>query len=324
MRCGRNVRGSPRSNRSRLVPSLRARVYTVDEEIWEQLGLTPIEGRRLPRGVYRWKFEKPGYVTAESLSADYPPGSVRVKFVKSVELDRERDAPRDMVRVRPLAPGWFWGISNRGINIPPFWMDRFEVTNRRFKQFVAEDGYRRRDVWEHPFEQDGKALTWEEALAKFVDTTGQPGPATWAHGSYPDGEEDFPVRGISWYEAAAFAKFEGKSLPTIYHWNGASGRLFMAEEIVSRSNFGSAGPARVGSYPGLSHCGAYDMGGNVKEWCWNSAGDGQRYILGGAWDDRKYMFVMQDARAPMDRANNVGFRCVMELPGQQPPAGCIR
>jgi serine/threonine protein kinase len=290
-----------------------------DEGHWVQLGLTPIEGRRLPRGSYRWRFEKAGYVAAESLSADYPPGSVRAMLRMSVQLDREGAALRDMVRVRPLAPGWFWGISNRGINIPPFWMDRFEVTNQLFKQFVAEEGYRRKDLWEHAFEKDGKSLTWEEAMAHFVDTTGQPGPSTWAHGSFPVGEDDFPVRGISWYEAAAFAKFAGKNLPTIYHWNGASGRLFMAKEVVSRSNFGSAGPAQVGSYPGLSHCGAYDMGGNVKEWCWNSAGDGQRYILGGAWDDRKYMFVMQDARAPMDRAQNVGFRCVKEFPGQPPP-----
>jgi serine/threonine protein kinase len=289
-----------------------------DTESWVLLGLTPIKEVHVPRGVYRWKFEKPGYATAESLTADHPPGSARVKLDMSMELDRLVDAPRDMVRVRPLAPGWFWGISNRGINIPQFWMDRFEVTNRRFKQFVDQNGYQRKDLWEHTFVKDGKALTWEEAMAHFVDTTGHPGPATWAHGSVPNGDDDFPVCGISWYEAAAFAKFEGKSLPTIYHWNGASGRLFMAEEVVSRSNFGSTGPARVGSYPGLSHCGAYDMGGNVKEWCWNSAGDGQRYILGGAWDDQKYMFVMQDASAPMDRVKNIGFRCVKILPGQEP------
>jgi serine/threonine protein kinase len=289
-----------------------------DTESWVSLGVTPIKEVHVPRGVYRWKFEKPGYVTVESLTADRPPGGVRDKLFISVTLDNDQDAPRDMVRVRPLAPGWFWGISNRNIEIPQFWMDRFEVTNRRFKQFVAKNGYGRKDLWEHAFEKDGKVLTWDEAMAHFVDTTGQPGPSTWSRGTYPDDEDEFPVRGVSWYEAAAFAKFEGKSLPTIYHWNGASGRLFMSEEIVSRSNFESAGPARVGEYPGLSQCGAYDMGGNVKEWCWNSAGDGQRYILGGAWDDRKYVFVMQDARAPIDRVHNVGFRCVKFLSGQEP------
>ncbi|MEX2141936.1 MAG: protein kinase [Pirellulales bacterium] len=294
------------------------------EEIWEQLGLTPIKDRRLARGVYQWKSEKPGYRAAETLTADRPPGSSRLALTLEVDLDAENVAPRDMVRVRPLAPGFFWPagqITKGGISIlPQFWMDRFEVTNRQFKEFVDQHGYRRKEFWEHPFEKNGEALSWEEAVSLFRDTTDRPGPATWVNGTYPEGQDEYPVSGVSWYEAAAFAKFAGKSLPTIYDWNGASGRAFMAEEIMARSNLEGSGPVRVGHYRGLSHCGAYDMAGNVKEWCWNSAGRGRRYLLGAAWDEKNYMFARQgDARAPIEREKNMGFRCVKYLPEQPPP-----
>jgi serine/threonine protein kinase len=288
------------------------------EESWERLGLTPIQDRRLARGIYHWKFEKPGYATAEGLGVDFVNlGTSPVGGTFNVELDAEGVAPPDMVRVRPVATGSFWG--GTFIPIPPFWMDRFEVTNRQFKAFVDQGGYRRREFWEHPFEKGGEVLSWEQAMALFRDTTGRPGPATWMLGSYPDGQDEYPVSGVSWYEAAAFARFAGKSLPTIYHWNGASGRLFLAAQIIPRSNVQGAGPARVGHYRGLTHCGAYDMAGNVKEWCWNSAGGGKRYVLGGAWDEKDYVFNHQDARAPIDREKNTGFRCVKYLPGRDLP-----
>jgi hypothetical protein len=108
-------------------------------------------------------------------------------------------------------------------------------------------------------------------------------------------------------------------LPTIYHWNSASGRLFLAEQIIARSNFGTRGPAQVGEYRGMSHCGLFDMAGNVKEWCLNSAGDGKRYLLGGAWDEQSYMFATQDALPAISRNANIGFRCVKYLPDQPPP-----
>jgi serine/threonine protein kinase/predicted esterase len=289
------------------------------ENSWKRLGVTPINKRRLARGVYHWTFAKRGYATAEGLAAEAPLGPAIAPMGGKirVELDPENVVPPGMVRVDPLAPGFFWkGID---VAIPPFWMDRFEVTNRQFKRFVDEGGYRRKELWEHPFEKDGQAVSWEDAMALFRDTTGRPGPATWVEGSYPAGQDQFPVSGVSWYEAAAFARFAGKSLPTIYHWSGASGRIFVAGEIIARSNVEGTGPAEVGRYRGMSPKGIYDMAGNVKEWCWNSAGDGERYILGGAWDEPDYMFTLQDLRAAIDREKNMGFRCVKYMPAEVPP-----
>src|SRR5206468_6897982 len=142
-----------------------------------------------------------------------------------------------------------------------------------------QGGYQKQEFWEHPFVKDGKLLSWEEAMTEFRDATGRPGPATWELGSYPDGQDEHPVAGVSWYEAAAYAKFAGKSLPTVYHWLAASGHWF-ASEIIPWSNFGATrfagtpGPAKVGQYRGLGLFGTYDMAGHVRERCFNSAGDG--------------------------------------------------
>ena len=78
------------------------------------------------------------------------------------------------------------------------------------------------------------------------------------------------MTGISWYEAAAYAEFAGKSLPTIYHWNRAAGP-FSAAYIVPASNFGGSGILPVGSKQDMSPWGNYDMAGNVKEWIWTEA-----------------------------------------------------
>ena len=53
------------------------------------------------------------------------------------------------------------------------------------------------------------------------------------------------------------------------------------------------------------------MAGNVKEWVWNKV-EGQRYILGGAWNDPVYMAVDDDARPAEDRSDTNGFRCIKE------------
>ena len=55
------------------------------------------------------------------------------------------------------------------------------------------------------------------------------------------------------------------------------------------------------------------MAGNVKEWAWNEAEPGKRYVLGGAWDEPEYLFADRDAQSPFLRAANIGFRCVKYL-----------
>ncbi len=157
-------------------------------------------------------------------------------------------------------------------------------------------------------------------MAQFKDAAGRPGPKDWIEGHYPKGQDDYPVTGISWYEAAAYAEFAGKSLPTIYHWNRAAGPN-AAAFIVPASNFSSGGGSvlPVGSKQGIGPWGTYDMAGNVKEWIWTEAESGKRYVLGGAWDEPNYMFIDPDAQSPFLRVANVGFRCIKYIAPESVP-----
>ena len=111
---------------------------------------------------------------------------------------------------------------------------------------------------------------------------------------------------MSWYEAAAYAVFAGKSLPTVHHWYRAAG-LGRFGDILVVSNFSGKGPAPVGSHGGLGPFGTYDMAGNVKEWC-STETNGRRFLLGGAWNESMDMFADYDAREPFERAPGYGFR----------------
>ena len=261
---------------------------------WFSLGRTPLNGVRIPRGLFRVRVAKAGFQTIEGSGS--PPG-VRYR------LDPVGAVPPGMVRVvgdpDPVRAGLV-AVSE------DYWIDRFEVTNRQFKEFVDQGGYGRRDYWREPFREGGRSVPWEEAIARFRDAIGRPGPATWKSGTYADGQAEFPVGGVSWYEAAAYAAFVGKSLPTIHHWYGAA-RLGRFVGILWVSNFGGKGPAPVGSHDGLGPFGTYDMAGNVKEWCQTETRD-RRFLLGGAWNEPMDMFADYDAKGPFERAPGYGFR----------------
>ena len=157
------------------------------------------------------------------------------------------------------------------VQLGDYLIDRTEVTNRDFKAFLDAGGYRRRELWQHPFVKDGRTLPWEGRIEPFRDRTGRPGPATWESGDYPAGQEDLPVTGVSWYEAAAYAAFVGKSLPNVYQWSARRGPG-PRRRSLRLSNFGEKGLAPVATRDGIGPFGTLDMAGNAKEWCWNSTG----------------------------------------------------
>jgi eukaryotic-like serine/threonine-protein kinase len=283
-----------------------------DTTQWLAVGTTPTDSVRVPIQAWYYRFERPGFRAATFFSARQ--GGAIVPLPKQVQL-RRIDAPdSDMVQVHGgLLSGALQGLEG----VPPvelgdFLIGRYEVTNRQYKVFVDAGGYTKREYWDAQFLRDGKPLRWEDGIRLLTDRSGRIGPATWEAGAPLAGQEDLPVGGVSWYEAMAFARFSGKDLPTLYEWSTAAVPS-SAGWIMPASNFESHGAERGGARRDMSPWGVYDMGGNVREWCYNEDGEGKRYILGGGWSDMSNMFVDAYAQQPLDRNPINGIRLIRRL-----------
>jgi formylglycine-generating enzyme required for sulfatase activity/dienelactone hydrolase/predicted Ser/Thr protein kinase len=287
--------------------------YSASDKPWEFLGKSPLIGFRIPLGPLRWQVKKEGFLTLEAMSDKYQGAflfpSEDVDRPIRFALDKVGTIPAGMVRV----PGGSVSIDVPGsaagqpVQLEDYLIDRFEVTNKEFKKFIDSGGYQDSLYWKQEFVRDGRLMSWKEGMAEFHDRAGRPGPSTWELGDYPEGHGEYPVTGVSWYEALAYAEFVGKVLPTVHHWIHAAG-FSAGDSIVRLSNFGGRGLAPAGGYRGMSPTGAYDMAGNAKEWCWNLSGN-KRYIMGGAWSEPTYMFDNADAQSAFDRSPANGFRC---------------
>ena len=129
----------------------------------------------------------------------------------------------------------------RKVFLEGFYMDRYEVTNRQYKEFVSAAGY-------HP-------------------------PVVWENGNYPEGRGGHPVTDVTWYDANAYCVWAGKRLPTEEEWEkaarGPDGNIYPwgNEFDAKKANIESGDTAPVGSYKDdKSYYGVYDMAGNVMEW----------------------------------------------------------
>ncbi len=276
------------------------KTYSAPNAPWISMGKTPTPFIRVPIALMRFRLTREGYAPLE-VAPDTD--SDTMKF----ELHRPGDVPPRMVTVK----GGSTRFEGQAIEVPKFQIDQFEVTNREYKRFIDAGGYRRPELWKYPILQAGRTLTWEAAMAEMGDVTGRPGPSTWELGSYPEGQDEHPVDGVSWYEAAAYAEFAGKQLPTVYHWSRAATDFGVFYDVLTSSNFEGKGTVAVGAMPGLGPYGTYDMAGNVKEWCSNPIGD-RRFVLGGAWFEANYQHLEPDAQPPIERRRGFGFRLMEE------------
>jgi iron(II)-dependent oxidoreductase len=250
------------------------------------------------------------------------------QFERTVEVLQQSMAlvPEGQVSLRAADPNDEEDdAADQIFHVAPFLLDRFAVTNAQYYQFVAAGGYREMGLWDKTI--------WP-AILDMVDRTGMPGPRYWKDGTFPPGEEDLPVVGVCWYEAAACARWLGKRLPTDAEWvKAACWPVAVAPNSVverrypwgdtmdqSRANLWGSGPNRivpVDEFPGgVSVGGVYQLIGNVWEWTSGVFRDEMRTIRGGAFDTyfaNQATAQFQSGDNPLARRLNIGFRCALSM-----------
>lgn len=223
------------------------------------------------------------------------------------------------------------------VHVDGCYLDRYCVSNEQFQFFVDDCGYEQFQLWPE------EALP---ALFEFVDRTGVPAPAGWRDGQYLEGEGELPVVGLSWYEAAAYARWVGKRLPSDAEWTKAGawpvetspGRVSQrrypwGDTFESRRaalwSAGLSGPRPVNALEeGASLGSVYQLIGNVWEWSNSSldassrdsatAGDGHsmKVLHGGAFNtyfENQATCHFRSGERPLARRSNIGFRLALSF-----------
>jgi eukaryotic-like serine/threonine-protein kinase len=286
-------------------------IATFDDRPSEPLGRTPIRYQPVVGGEYLLEFSSREVQMLSTL--------ITVNVGDSLSVDANLPTSENHQAGFLPVPA---GAADYGTMVQAFLVGQTEVTNEEYAHFVEAGGYAELSLWPEEMSVGGVVLDREEALTRFVDRTGIPGPRTWSGGRPPEGTLRQPVTGVSWYEANAYARWFGGQLPSRSQWyRAALGDGSMpypwgmdGSSVELRANFGLSGPQAVGRYPlGVSPFGVQDMAGNVREWLADEvSGSVRRSVAGGSWRDPAYMFEAGHIEAfdPGTGDATIGFRVV--------------
>jgi formylglycine-generating enzyme required for sulfatase activity len=177
----------------------------------------------------------------------------------------------------------------------------------------------------------------------FVDATRRFPPSHWSRNQYPPGKANHPVTFVSWFDAEAYCRWEGKRLPTEAEWEkaarGTDGRMFpwgdrLEPKKANVPLLGLNDTTPVNAFPeGRSPYGVYDMSGNVFQWTSDwflpypgnkvphpNFGEKLRVLRGGSFFDCSYyrcglsfQTFNRIALMPTTKAISAGFRCAKSV-----------
>ena len=228
----------------------------------------------------------------------------------------------------PAGP-FTWGVNDEVRNIDyNFKIMKYEVTNTLYVEYLEEKlldseitvtsstvtGYYEGDQY------------WSAGTYQFYDIDDGDNRIHWNGSDFTieNGYEDHPVFEVTWFGADAFSKHYSLSLPTEEEWEkaarGNTGWDYPWGDDpptcqIANYNYCNSGTIPVGQTTGTSPYGAYDMAGNVYEWCSNYNSiyySNFRTIRGGSWQSGEgvtswYGLHFIDST---DQTNTIGFRCV--------------
>ncbi len=298
------------------------------------VGTTPLAGLRVPRVDHLVRLTLAGHRPAERIASSALLRSTsrtgEGRDIRlAVDLTPDSALPPEMVAI----PGGDYTLVGpdlpigKGATLRPFHLDRFEVSNAQFRDFVRSGGYVAHDPWPAG-----------ASRASLVDRTGLAGPRAWRNQEYPEGKGAHPVTGVSWLEARAYCAALGKRLPTLFEWEKASrdgqtarlgiimpwGYVSAMTGMGRRANFASSGTVPVDALPfGISPFGVHALVGNVKEWLENPLEEGHA-VAGGSWEDPAYVYSEVAAVPDATASEALGFRCARNADPGEPVAGSGR
>ncbi|MBI1964796.1 MAG: formylglycine-generating enzyme family protein [Betaproteobacteria bacterium] len=215
----------------------------------------------------------------------------------------------------------------RRIEVKPFRLMRYEVTNREFAAFVAATGH------VTDTERRGAGYVWSD---RWREVRGASWRRPQGPGSSIAGLEEHPVVQVSARDAAAYCRWRGLRLPSEAEWEyaarGGDGRRYPwgdeppVQRGARRANSGTerccapdgsdgfVRTAPVGRFPaGASPFGIHDMAGNVWEWTSDRYREGTEEIAlrGGGWGNNAYCLraSYRHGNPPDIGLDMVGIRC---------------